>query len=68
MESGVMTLLNPKSYSRFHPDPRSKEIAEKTIAFFEKKGLEAIKEDDQASKWHQDFSNLSKRKKLLPPC
>lgn len=48
-------LLNPKHYSRFHPDAHSKALMEKTISFFEKKGLAAIKKDDQNSTWHEDF-------------
>ena len=60
-----MLLLNPKNYSREHKDPRSKEIIEKTIAFFEEKGLEAIKADDQASQWHEDFFEFIKKEKVF---
>jgi len=50
-----MLLFNPKNYQREHADARSKEIVEKTIAFFEAKGLKKIKEDDQAALWYDDF-------------
>ena len=40
-----MLLLNPQKYEREHKDPRAKEIMLKTIDFFEKKGLLAIKEE-----------------------
>ena len=50
-----MLLFNPKQYQRDHADARSREIVEKTIAFFETKGLKKIKEDDQTMVWYEDF-------------
>jgi hypothetical protein len=32
-----MLLLNPHTFTRNYPDARSREIIEKTVAFFEKK-------------------------------
>ena len=40
-----MLLLNPRNLTRNYPDARSREIMEKTVAFFEKKGLTKLKED-----------------------
>ena len=33
-----MLLLNPRNLTRNYPDARSREIMEKTVAFFEKRG------------------------------
>ena len=41
-----MILLNPKKYSIKHDDKHFQQIIEKTINFFESKGLQKIKEDD----------------------
>ena len=60
-----MLLLNPKSYNRQHKDSETRELMEKTIAFFEKKGLKAIKADDQESKWHQDFFDFVREEKIF---
>jgi acyl-CoA dehydrogenase len=60
-----MLLLNPKHYSRFHPDPQSKALIEKTISFFEQKGLSAIKNDDQNSTWHDDFFQFVREEKIF---
>ena len=48
-------LLNPKNYQRRHNDAKSRDIAEKTIAFFESKGLAKLKQDDQSAIWYDDF-------------
>lgn len=50
-----MLFLNPQKYKNHLTDEKTQEIMKKTIQFFEKKGLEKIKEDDQASKWYEDF-------------
>ncbi len=50
-----MLLFNPKKLERDYADARSRELVEKTIAFFENKGLKKIKEDDQTKVWYQDF-------------
>jgi len=50
-----MVLLNPQKYDREHLDPRAREIMLKTIDFFEKKGLNAIKEEDKNFSWYQDY-------------
>ena len=60
-----MQLFNPHDYTRDHNDKRSQEIAEKTIAFFEGKGLGKIKEDDQSAIWYDDFLNFVKENEVF---
>lgn len=48
-------LLNPKKPDLSQLDERSAEIIRKTIAFFENKGLDKIKDDDRKAVWYQDF-------------
>jgi len=58
-------LLNPQNYESPQADSKSKEIMEKTIHFFEDKGLESIKEDDQASRWYTDFIRFIKANQIF---
>ncbi len=60
-----MFLFNPRKYEREHADSRSRELVEKTIAFFEKKGLQKIKEDDQSKVWYQDFLDFIKEEQVF---
>ncbi|MCP3890431.1 MAG: acyl-CoA dehydrogenase [Desulfobulbaceae bacterium] len=60
-----MNLLNPKKYQRRHNDPTSRELALKTIAFFEEKGLKKIKEDDQSMVWYEDFLDFIKKEQIF---
>ncbi|TKB23353.1 acyl-CoA dehydrogenase [Desulfopila sp. IMCC35006] len=60
-----MSLLNPKKYERFHADPRSRELVLKTIDFFETKGLQKIKQDDQSMVWYEDFLKFIKDEKIF---
>ncbi len=60
-----MILLNPKHHCRPYPDERSREIMLKTIDFFERKGLDRIKEDDRTFKWYDDFLQFQKEEKLF---
>ena len=66
-----MQLLNPKKYQREHADEASRQLVEKTIAFFENKGLNRIKQDDQAMVWYEDFLEFIREEgvfaKLLTP-
>jgi acyl-CoA dehydrogenase len=50
-----MFLLNPRDLVRHYPDPRSREIMQKTVDFFERKGLARLKEDFYAATWYGDF-------------
>ncbi len=58
-------LLNPQKYSREHADERSRQLVEKTIDFFEKKGLRRIKEDDQSMVWYEDFLLFIKEEQIF---
>jgi acyl-CoA dehydrogenase len=60
-----MLLLNPNTPSRFYPDEASRQIMLKTIAFFEEKGKQRIKEDDRKRVWYADFIEFQKREKLF---
>lgn len=60
-----MLLFNPHRYAREHADPRSLELVEKTIAFFEAKGLKQIKADDQAMVWYDDFLDFIKQEQVF---
>ena len=50
-----MKLFNPNKYDRYHPDQKATQLIAATVDFFEKKGLKAIKEDDQKSLWYDDY-------------
>lgn len=50
-----MRLFNPLRYDRQHHDQRTTQVMRRTIEFFENKGLNKIKQDDQAMVWYQDF-------------
>lgn len=58
-------LINPKKLDRDYPDQRSRVIMEKTVAFFETKGLRKIKEDDHGRVWYQDFLDFIKKEKIF---
>jgi acyl-CoA dehydrogenase len=60
-----MLLLNPRHSSRFYPDEASRQIMFKTIAFFEEKGKQRVKEDDHKRVWYADFIEFQKREKLF---
>ncbi len=58
-------LLNPKKLRRYYPDQRSQEIMEKTVAFFEGKGLRKIKEDDHDRVWYEDFLEFIQKERIF---
>jgi len=58
-------LFNPSKYQRDHADALSRELVEKTIQFFENKGLQKIKEDDQSMIWYEDFLQFIKKEKIF---
>ncbi len=60
-----MILLNPHKHTRQYPDERSREIMQKTIAFFEKKGKRKLKEDDHERIWYGDFLDFVRREKIF---
>lgn len=58
-------LFNPNSPTRFYPDDVSRQIMLRTIAFFEEKGKQRIKEDDRKRIWYADFLEFQKKEKLF---
>lgn len=58
-------LLNPQKYESPQKDSKSREIMEKSIEFFEEKGLKSIKEDDQASRWYTDLLKFIKNNQIF---
>lgn len=58
-------LLNPNNESYEHLDDESKQLVQKTIAFFENKGKEKLKNDDHERVWYADFLEFSKTEKLF---
>ena len=60
-----MILLNPKKYSIKHDDKHFQQIIEKTINFFESKGLQKIKEDDHQRVFYTDFLEFIKKEKIF---
>lgn len=59
-----MFLFNPRA-DRPEADARSREIMQKTIAFFEQKGKRRLKADDLARTWYADFLELVKDERLF---
>ncbi len=60
-----MILFNPAREKYESLDEKSRELLLKTIDFFEKKGLEKLKEDDRERVWYDDFLAFVKREKLF---
>ena len=60
-----MFLLNPRQNNRHYPDQRSSEIMQKTIEFFEAKGLDKLKDDYNGAVWYADFLEFCKREGIL---
>ena len=60
-----MILLNPKKYHRQISDERSREVMQKTIQFFENRGLEKLKEDFHERTWYADFIEFMKKENIL---
>ena len=48
-------LFNPYNVPKTMNDQVSQKIYEKTVQFFENKGLAKIKQDDREGVWYQDF-------------
>jgi acyl-CoA dehydrogenase len=61
----MIKLFNPKKPDFSELDEKSKEIMQKTIDFFEKKGLEKILEDDFSCVWYEDFIEFQKKEKIF---
>jgi acyl-CoA dehydrogenase len=61
----MIKLFNPKNPDFSELDEKSKEIMQKTIDFFENKGLEKILEDDHSCVWYDDFLEFQKKEKIF---
>ena len=48
-------LLNPRKLERSYSDDRSREVMQKTVAFFEAKGKKRLLEDYYRQEWYADF-------------
>jgi acyl-CoA dehydrogenase len=58
-------LLNPKQYASDISDERSREIMQKTIGFFEGRGLAQLKEDFHERKWYAEFVEFLAEERIL---
>ena len=55
-----MLLFNPLKHDRSYADPKTREMMQKVIDFFEQKGLEKIKYDWHNKVWNHDFVDFMK--------
>jgi acyl-CoA dehydrogenase len=60
-----MILLNPKQKTFENLDAESRAMMRKTIAFFEKRGKQKLKEDDHERNWYADFLEFVKQEKIF---
>lgn len=61
-----MTILfNPKTFTGEDLDPATRALFSKTIDWFEKKGLNALKQDDMYYRWYDDFIKFQKEENLF---
>lgn len=58
-------LLNPKTETFEHLDPRSREIMKKTIEYFESRGKAQLKEDAHERRWYRDFLDFLKENEVF---
>jgi len=58
-------LLNPNKYKRDVSDQRSREVMQKTIRFFENRGLHKLKEDFHERTWYADFIDFMREEQIL---
>lgn len=60
-----MTLLNPKTETFAHLDPKSREIMRKTIDYFESRGKARLKSDSHERIWYDDFIQFLKENNVF---
>ena len=60
-----MLLLNPLNHERHYADPKTREMMQKTIDFFEHKGLKKIKSDWHDKVWNHDFVEFLKENQVF---
>ena len=58
-------LFNPKKATFGHLDDRSRAIMQKTIAFFEAKGKQRLKDDYHHMVWYSDFLDFVKENRIF---
>jgi acyl-CoA dehydrogenase len=58
-------LLNPKKATFKHLDEPSRQIMQKTIAFFETKGKKRLKADDHERVWYDDFLQFIRKEGIF---
>jgi acyl-CoA dehydrogenase len=60
-----VNILDPKAPSQYALDPRSREIVEKIVAFFEAKGKRRLRQDDLDRVWYRDFLDFVKGERIF---
>jgi acyl-CoA dehydrogenase len=60
-----MILFNPKTATFDHLDDVSRQIMEKTIAYFETRGKNRLKDDFHQRVWYQDFLDFLKENQIF---
>jgi len=60
-----MLLFNPLKHDRPYADPKTRELMQKVIDYFEGMGLEKIKADFHAKVWNHDFVDFMKDNQVL---
>jgi acyl-CoA dehydrogenase len=60
-----MILLNPKTETFAHLDPRSREIMKKVVDYFESRGKAKLKSDSHERIWYDDFIQFLKANKIF---
>jgi acyl-CoA dehydrogenase len=60
-----MLLFNPLKHNRSYADPKTREMMQKVISFFENKGLEKIKFDWHNKVWNHDFVDFMKENQIF---
>jgi acyl-CoA dehydrogenase len=58
-------ILNPKNIVAKYADEETKQIMQKTIDFFEGRGLKAMKDDFHACKWYTEFLDFMKANQIM---
>ncbi len=58
-------LLHPRARTRRYADPRSSEVIEKTVAWFEQRGKQRLLAAYNAGEWYQDFLDFVARERIF---
>jgi acyl-CoA dehydrogenase len=60
-----MLLFNPLKHERHYADPKTREMMQKVIDFFENMGLEKIKSDWHSKVWNHEFVDFLKDNQIF---